>query len=67
MVPPLTHNSIPVWTITFVSSYQKVKLGKECFRKISPDGLKVKKKRKDKCTGCDIRKPRVLLGNPGRK
>lgn len=45
MVPPLTHKSIPVWTITFISSYQKVKLGKECFRKISSDGLKVKRRK----------------------
>lgn len=41
------HRSIPVCMINFVLSYPKMKLEKEYFRKISPDGLKVKKRRKE--------------------
>lgn len=44
IVPPLIHKSIPVWIINFVSPFPKVKLGKECFQKISPDGLELKKR-----------------------
>lgn len=43
-----THKSIPVWTLNFVSSYPKVKLENEYLRKISPDGLKVKKEGRSK-------------------
>lgn len=67
MVPPLTHKSIPVWTITFVSSYQKVKLGKECFRKISPDGLKVKKKKERQMHGMWYKEAQGASGEPGEE